>query len=205
MAIILMADIKESSKYFSPALQKDLTKMVNQFNNRYSPIIVSPLTITLGDEFQGVVKDAKAGLNIIAMIEEYMLSNGFEFKLRYVLYEGEIETPINTEIAHGMMGQGLTEARSKLNELKKNKTRFKFFFENKALQKKQNGLFKILQYLIDRWNSKDGYLISSFLDGLTYKEVATKFGKDDSLMWRRRKSLAIDEYLTCKSLILDLA
>jgi len=58
---------------------------------------------TLGDEFQSVIKNLPAALDIIFSIEEKIAAGGQDFRLRYVLEEGKIETPLNRKIAYGMI------------------------------------------------------------------------------------------------------
>jgi len=205
MRFILMADIKESSKFFPPTLQRDFAHMVKHFNKAYSSTIVSPLTITLGDEFQGIVKDVQTGLNIIVAMEEYILTVGLEFKLRYILNEGEIETPINTEIAHGMMGSGLTKARQLLLGLKRDRRRFEIRLNDMIKATTLNGLFFLYQHFMDRWHKKDLVVASLFLKDIGNKEVASRLKRDESSVWRKRRSLAIDEYLICRTILLKAA
>ncbi|MEM9339742.1 MAG: hypothetical protein AAGA66_13485, partial [Bacteroidota bacterium] len=61
-----------------------------------------------------------------------------------------------------------------------------------------------LQYFLDSWYEKDIETVNYFIAGLDYKEVAKTQGKDTSSLWRKHKSLAIEEYLVCKSLINDI-
>src|SRR2546421_13076826 len=99
--IILMADIVESSKMEPGQLMADFKKVVELINEKHVKNILSPLTITLGDEFQGVINGAEAALQVIFNIEEELLKLTKPFKMRYVLVEGKIDTPLNRKNAHG--------------------------------------------------------------------------------------------------------
>src|SRR5262245_51459767 len=110
MPTILMADIVKSSRQEARTLMKEFKSIVAETNKRYHKGILSPLTITLGDEFQGVVKGLAAALEIIMDLEYQTLTTKQAFRFRYVVLEGEIQTPINHQTAHGMLGPGLTEA-----------------------------------------------------------------------------------------------
>ena len=57
--------------------------------------------------------------------------------------------------------------------------------------------------MIDSWKSEDVMLVDAFLKFVDYKEVAKKTKKDVSLVWRRKKSLQIHEYLCLKEAILE--
>lgn len=60
----------------------------------------------------------------------------------------------------------------------------------------------MLQHLIDDWKvKKDYYIVSEFLQNMDYKQVATELGKERSLMWKRQKSLKLDEYFAAEEVI----
>ena len=194
-----MADIVGSSETAGNKLMKDFKKVVNQVNQQQQDLLLSPLTITLGDEFQGIVKDLKSGLESIMKIEEALIQLQLDFKLRYVLHYGSIETPINTEIAHGMLGRGLATAREKLEALKSEKDS-RFFIETGSPKTDAllNNLLFLYQSVLDSWSPKDFGLISAFWEKKDYKKVAEHFGKVNSLMWKRERSLKLKEYHTIK-------
>lgn len=178
---------------------REVVKYVNQKNKKD---LLSPMTITLGDEFQCVVKNLPAGLNIITVMEEKLILLGKDFKLRYVLLEGAIETSINPKVAYEMLGPGLTSAREQLLELKKEKRRFYFNLMDDQRSKALNEAFLIYQSLRDAWRlRKDYYLVERFLQRRDYKEIADELNKERSLIWKRRKSLKMDEYFSIKEVI----
>lgn len=201
---ILMADIIKSSAKKASKLLPIFKSMVSEVNVEYKTKIESPLTITLGDEFQGVVDSLPDALSIIIEIEESLLSKR-DFDLRFSLVYGKIETPINKEYAHEMLGEGLTYARKKLNDLKKSNNRFFFKTKQKETSDMLEKAFVWYQSIIDDWNQDDAKVAALFLDKKDYKEVAQILNKDKSTMWRRERSLKIYEYLTCKELIFSIA
>ena len=123
--VILMADIVGSSKRKGKALMNDFKIAVAWVNKRDKSHIASPLTITLGDEFQGVVKNTHSALQIVFDLEQYLMRQENPFKLRYVIHEGKIETKLNRKNAYEMLGPGLTHAREELVALKSSRNRFK--------------------------------------------------------------------------------
>ena len=123
---ILMGDIIASRKYKGLQLTQIFESLVSSCNSDLASGILSPYTITLGDEFQGVAKSLKSGIQSIFYFEETILRLGIDFKLRYVLHYGSIETQINREIAYGMRGPGLTKAREILELNRRNRPRFHY-------------------------------------------------------------------------------
>lgn len=199
---VIMADIVDSGMKEGKSLMSSFRALIDAINESYAHCIESPLTITLGDEFQGVVSSAGCGLDVMIGIEETILEREYDFKLRYVLNEGEIETEINKEQAYAMLGPGLTEARQQLNTMKKDNGRFLLSLSNNS--DRMNKMMKLYQHFVDSWHPKDRSTVAGFLEGLDYRELAKKQHKDESTLWRRRKSLSIDEYLTCRELVKEM-
>ncbi|GAB4234458.1 MAG: hypothetical protein Tsb0034_08080 [Ekhidna sp.] len=195
---ILMADVVNSHDKKGKSLMEHFQVLVKWTNTIYGESIKSPLTITLGDEFQGIVNGAREGLEVILGMEEYIIEEEFDFKLRYVLHEGIVETDINTENAYEMLGPGLTKARTLLGDMKKSPHRFLIKIKKGDAV---NNMMKITQHFIDSWHPKDRSTVSGFLQGHDYKSLARLQGKNESSLWRRKKSLAIDEYLLCKNML----
>jgi hypothetical protein len=199
---ILMGDIIASGKKNQTELMNDFKHLIKDVNDNNKNGILSPLTITLGDEFQGVIKDLPTSINIIINIEENIIKNKLNFKLRYILNEGNIDTPINKDRAHEMLGSGLTDARYKLNELKNDKERFFISLDNKLREDILTNAFKIYDNTVEKWNiEKDYEIASNFIEYQDYKIVSKIMNKNRSLLWKREKTLNIDTYNSSKNII----
>jgi hypothetical protein len=69
-----MADIITSSNNAKQAsLMKEFKQLVKKLNSTFSENVLSPLTITLGDEFQGVIKDISSAVTLIIFAEEQII------------------------------------------------------------------------------------------------------------------------------------
>ncbi|MBD1395129.1 SatD family protein [Mucilaginibacter glaciei] len=197
--VIIMADIINSRDENQAALMLAFKKLVSDVNESRKDILVSPLTITLGDEFQGVMDRIEDAVKVIFDLEEAIIKNGSDFKLRYVVVEGLIETPINKEIAYGMLGDGLTRARKYLENLKKEDLRFFFWLKDQQQKNALINVFTAFQDIVDDWNpERDFYLVTAFLAFGDYKRVAMELQKERSLMWKRKKNLKINAYFALK-------
>lgn len=201
---ILMADIINSRRKNSSSLMTQFKDVVSSINKVKNENLISPLTITLGDEFQGVTNTIENGIKTIFDIEEIILDKQYDLKLRYVLLYGQIDTEINTSIAYEMLGEGLTNARRSINSLKKTDSRFLIRLNNYETKKEHylNKTLFIYQNFIDSWKEKDLKIIKEFLLHEDYKIVAQNVGIDPSNAWRRKKSLNIQEYKDIKEIIL---
>lgn len=199
--MILMADIIGSSKRHGKALMSDFVGMVAYANRANRKQILSPFTITLGDEFQGVVKDVHSALQVLFGLEKYLLTLKKPFKLRYVINEGEIQTKLNKERAYEMLGPGLTEARKALTSMKTSKRRFSILLRDKSKTEKLSLMFVILQGIVDHWTPSQLKIVAAFLEMDDYRVVADKLRKDPSNIWRRKGSLMIEEFNCLKKLM----
>ncbi len=202
---ILMGDIIGSRTLDQSLIIEHFKKCTSYINKKYANKLLSPLTITLGDEFQGVVQELNDTIKIVVDLEEFIIENNFNFKLRYVVNYGKIETIINSKIAYEMLGEGLTNARMIINEMKNSSQRFKFKIDNLEKESIINNSFTIFQNIIDNWKiHKDHELISHLLKYKDYKIVAEKMNKERSLIWKREKSLNLASYNASKNILQNI-
>lgn len=195
-----MGDIVESSNADQLILQREFARLIRRVNEDYSNSFESPLTITLGDEFQGVVRSSKEAAEVVIALEEYRWDLELEIVIRYSLGLGEITTPINPEIAYGMLGPGLSEVREALVEMKQEEDRMMISgqFDTKSQLALSMNIFLEKQ---EEWKWRDREIISGYFTYRDYKKVAEVMGKDVSLIWRRFKSLGFESYRKRKKLV----
>lgn len=202
---ILMADIVGSRKADQTLLINEFKSVVHFVNDKWKASIISPLTITLGDEFQGIIKNMELCYKLVFDMEEFIMENALNLKLRYVMNYGSIETQINRSIAYEMLGSGLTQAREQLNKLKSSSNRFMVHSAKKEKNATViNDLFLLYGSYIDSWKMNEFQMVSEFLKNKDYKIVADNLRMNRSSTWRRYKSLKIEEYDITKNLILTL-
>lgn len=204
-AYVLMADIIESSSYSGNKLMTDFKALVDQVNTKFATNISSPLTITLGDEFQGIIKDLNSAVQVVFAMDELLLKRSINYKLRYVINYGKIDTPINKTSSHEMLGEGLTKARKLLEELKITDAKIVVKGLENKMQVKLNLAFVLYRSLYDDWHEKDKKSAYDFLQNIDYKELARINKKAVSTMWRKKKSLKIEDFKASKELINLLA
>ncbi|QGZ96508.1 SatD family protein [Terricaulis silvestris] len=113
--VVLMGDIVGSEA--APSVRRMhqvFNSAVAGANRKHAAAIVSPLTITLGDEFQGLVRTLSAALEVALALRLKLLQGGV--RCRFVIGAVKVETPVNTTRAWNMMGPGLADARARLNQ-----------------------------------------------------------------------------------------
>ncbi len=201
---IQMADVIGSSEYKGQgrSLMRQFRAMVDHVNEVCKAHLLSPLSITLGDEFQGVPQDLSTAVGLIIKLEECRVFNQADFKLRHVIHYGEIETSINTESAHAMIGEGLSTARRTLNEMKPDRrTRCRLVLPDRDNPEPLMDAFSLYFSIVDSWKPKDFPLVIAMLEGLDYKQAAIKLKRERTSTLRRYRSLNFIEYGAAKRLL----
>lgn len=199
-----MADVIGSREMDGIHLMNVLKSLIENVSADYKEVFLSPITITLGDEFQSVIKSLSDAIDVIIGIEETKLLLNSKITLRYVLYHGEIETDINEKIAHEMLGSGLTKSREILSNSKRGDNRIYVELHNEK-SGLLNGLFFLYTSIVDRWKLSDYELVNLLIRFGDYKKAADFLKRDRGNVWRREKSLNIPQYLTIRKLIKEIA
>ena len=202
---ILMGDIVGSSTYKAAKLRREFMRIVSSCNKTFEREILSPYTITLGDEFQGVARSLRGLFDAVFYLEEISLLKRLKFKIRYAGLYGDIDKPINRMKAHGMMGAGLTRAREMLTAKRRGKPRFQFELPNAQMMKELNLLFLVIDGIIAKWDPYDGPLILDMIANNNNVEVGKKHKKNRTQIWKRRKNMLTEEFRALKEVVLDLA
>ncbi len=116
---------------------------------------------------------------------------------------GEIETELNREIAHGMVGAGLTLARELLSAQKMAGRRSRSAWATPTWAA-TGGAVQLMLAISQGWRPADYGLVAAMLGRPRDREVAELFGKDPSQIWRRLRTLQIREYNLAKAVIREL-
>lgn len=126
---VLMGDLVGSEEAASAkAVHQIFNRAIARANKRHAPL--SPLTITLGDEFQGLLSSFVGAWSLAAELRLGLLNDGVS--CRFVVGAVTLETPLNRTRAWNMMGPGLADAREKLND-KSSANAYRFSFPNESV------------------------------------------------------------------------
>lgn len=200
---ILMADVIDSRDHPDQVMMMNQLKGISAtINEIFQQDLLSPLTVTVGDEFQGIARSKKSLFRLIFAIEEHLFIQKTGLSLRYSLQNGEIVTPLNTENAYGMYGDGLTVAHEKLETLKNEKRRFHIDLGSSDSNYHLVRLMDLYDSFKSEWKSAQTEVISTYLEKPDYKYLTEKnLYKNWSGAWKIVRSLKLDEYLTTKELV----
>jgi hypothetical protein len=199
-----MSEIRDPKQIHNPVFQKDLKNVAAIMNKLHKKDLITPLDIVIPGEFQGITNSLQGSLEMIFDIEECIVENKLDFKLKHVLYHDTLETVQSKHLAYERLGFGLIDAREKLKLIKKTDSRFLIVTSNEKQSLDLNNLFFIYEDYVDSWKAGDYDMVSAFMNNKDYKEVAEQFNLNISSGWRREKSLKIRQYFTVKEMILNV-
>lgn len=146
---VLMGDIVQSREHSPAGLNRLFNKEIANANEKHKGII-SPLTITLGDEFQGLTDTLTTAFRIAREIRFQLLKKNVS--CRFVIGTVTVETEINRSNSWNMMGPGLAEARSKL-AAKETDALYAFSFPKQPLTELLfDGLGSSLGHIENNWS-----------------------------------------------------
>ncbi len=168
----VIADIVDSKKIDNRGeLQNKLISVLDALNQN-SKNLVSPYTVTLGDEFQAV---CRAEAPIISDIITIMKAI-YPVKLRVAVGTGIISTKINSSSAIGMDGPAFYSSRDGITEMKKqNFTNIQFFAE-KADEEQDliNKMNTLVFSMMDKWKPNTFYTFEGLLRTKSIKEIQSE-------------------------------
>jgi len=175
--IAIIGDIKKSKEIEDrKSVQNKLEETLNMINEKYGKGISAKFTITLGDEFQGLLSSGRFVMNIIEEIQREM----YPVEIRFGVGIGHITTDINSEMAIGADGPAYHKAREAIEFLKedeqKNKTnasdiRIKSDGDNEATTIMLNTILSLLAVVKAGWSDRQREII---WDTIKYQDGQAK-------------------------------
>jgi hypothetical protein len=175
------------------AVHRAFNRAIAAANAGHSAQVVSPLTITLGDEFQGIVSGLEAAWRIAPELRLTLMRD--EIACRFVVGVASIRTRINPERAWNMMGPGLAAARAKLNDkISENAYRFSFPDEP-AIEVLADAVGEGLTEIERGWTgTQKKYLLRSRLAGQSVAQVARREKVSLGAVYKVFRAARLDYY-----------
>lgn len=166
--IAIIGDIKESRKLKNRNnVQNKLKAVLSKINQKYESVISAKFTITLGDEFQGLLC---VGENVIDIIEEIRREMS-PVQIRFGIGVGEITTDINSDMALGADGPGYYKAREAIEMLKRNEQksktqasdiRIEIEDDRSSVTAMLNTIFSLMAVIQNNWSDRQREIIWEF-------------------------------------------
>ena len=194
--LVLIGDIVASKRIKNrKEIQKKLQNLFKSFNNNKE--IISPFTITLGDEFQAVFSKAD---NIFKYLWEVLFVI-YPVQVRFSFGIGDITTSINTVQAIGMDGPAFYNAREGLTELKQKAFLFNLVHndEKKIMLIKQ--VLFLLSHLTSGWKESRFKILSLLYDDMSVFKVAKKMKISDKAVYKNIDAGALANIISITKII----
>lgn len=190
---VLMGDLINSEQSPSIAsLHATFNAAVAEINRAEEARLLSPLTITLGDEFQGLPLSLSAALSMARALRFDMISH--DIGCRFVIGLATIETQINRQKAWNMMGPGLADARAALND-KSGISHYRFSLPTDPIfESMLNALGAALSMIERGWTKRQREDITASLDGHSPAAIAQRRNVSAHSIYKVRSAGNMDLY-----------
>lgn len=201
-AAILMGDLVDSEAFKDTrTLHAAFNAAVGRQNAATGSGPISPLTITLGDEFQGIYGAMEHAARAAQDMRFDLLDQGID--CRFVIGRVRIDTPLNPERAWNMMGPGLSDARDILNAKAAGLT-YRFSLpEHAQLAQLLDALGAGLSAIERSWTDTQRRDIRALLNGATVDAVAQNRNVKTRAIYKSRKGGEYDAYALQWRAVLD--
>jgi hypothetical protein len=179
--IVLVADLVASRRIAErSAVQERLRACLRQLNSRKREGLLSPYTITLGDEFQAVLSAPERIFRdaLTVLIAIYPVAVRFSFAI------GEISTAINTRQALGMDGPAFHEARATIGHLKKTKSLFAVAYTDSSGLTLINLSLALISHTIAKWPRSRLEILRRLFEKRTIKQIARDLRVTDQAVYK---------------------
>jgi len=200
---ILMSAVRHLGSSNNESIEKELQNVISVINKIHKKHFITSLDFVPPNEFQGITNSLQATLEMIFDIEECIIENNLDFKLKHVIYHDTIKSVQSKYTAFERLGFNLIDARERLQSIKKTDSRFLIATSDEKASLYLNNLFLIYEDYLDSWKKNDFEYVKAFLNHMNYKEVAALFEVNISSGWRRERSLKMKQYYTIKEMILS--
>lgn len=206
--IAIIGDLKGSRQIKNRAqAQLQIKQALEGVNQAYPECIVSKLTLTLGDEFQALIKPEK---RMIHMLDELYTSLE-EYPFRLGIGYGEISTAIDKNISIGADGEGFWQARAAIDYVHDNSMGGKVITHilgfGKLHDELLNALFEASDTLRHGWTNLQAQTFRLMLKENIYSPVfeqkvfAQAIGISESSLTKRLNAGNIKLYIKIRNLI----
>lgn len=192
--IAVMGDLVDSEKRRVRA-HEALNSAVDAANVLFHGIIASPLTITLGDEFQGLLRSYAAAAKVVRHVRYGLLARDVD--CRFALGPVQLETPLNVAKAWNMAGEGLAATRDALMH-KSGSASYRFLLpSDEVAETLINGLTHAIAQIEAGWTSRQRvYALAELFHGAqSVADVAAALKISRSVAYKLRRAARLDDYL----------
>ncbi|MDX1590649.1 MAG: SatD family protein [Balneolaceae bacterium] len=142
--------------------------------------VVSPYTLTLGDEFQALYDRADYLFHHIWTVAAAI----YPVMVRWSIGSGDIDTKINRERSVGMDGPAFHKARNGMEQLKKEQQLFRIETGDELYDSIANSSLKLLTASIRSWKKNRMIILERLYSGAEVKQIASELDVSDVAVYK---------------------
>lgn len=203
--VAIIGDIVDSKKLSNRnSVQQKLKQVLEDINNKFSEDIASKFTITLGDEFQGLLKNRENIMRIVCEIEMAMTP----IQIRFGIGIGDISTDINSNNSLEIDGPAYHRARRMIKNIEGKRYQYTESYSdilicsddcNVEIDELLNSILSVCTALKSKWTERQKEIIYAYItnDENQYKAAYNLNIGQPSV----NKSLRSSKFYTYKSAI----
>lgn len=168
-------------------LQAQLQASLGRINRVRRKSLLSPCTITLGDEFQAVYRDANSLFSDFTML----MHDVYPVRVRFSVGIGELSTRINRQRAIGMDGPAFHAARAGLSDLKSTHFVFRIADAQGGIPPWVNLMLDLISHESSGWKKTRLSVFRALLEGSDAKAIAKENDVTGAAVYKSIKSGAL--------------
>lgn len=161
------------------ALQIRLGRGLKQLSHDRRDVI-SPYTITLGDEFQAVYRDPRRIFRDLFAIQHLIHPH----RVRFAIGVGSLSTTLNRESAIGMDGPAFLSARDTLTELKQSEALYRVAGLPPRTQEWSNLSLDLVSHVVRSWRKNRFEITVALMDGDVPLKIAKRMRLTSSAIYK---------------------
>lgn len=195
MYCVVTADVNRSRSIRKrEILQQKIIGTIDEVNRQFASFIAVPFSITLGDEWQGLLQSPAKSYEIVAAFRENLTDVSISFGVGV----GEISTSLQDRTS-SMDGQAFHRSRIALNLAKKKKREVMFSTGDERLDGLLNAVCALLQTIHQRWTDRQREKILLYKKHQNETKVAQVLGVTQGDIHQALKAGAGKIYIECEN------
>lgn len=197
--ICVIGDVVQSRNIAErTAFQRRLQKALDTLNSRRKKELISPCTITLGDEFQAVYRDANTLFNDFWFLRTTL----YPVNLRFAIGIGNLSTAINRKMAIGMDGPAFHAAREGMIDLKGSGNHFRLTDSAMEMPPWINMTLDLISHASDDWKANRHAIFEKLLNDKEPKVIAEEVALTNAAIYKNIQSGSLG---TVKSMLREIS
>lgn len=179
--LVLIGDLVNSRQLAQrDRVQRELSQLLESLSLAHTGAMVSPLTLTLGDEFQAVWQRPAGLWQVIVGLQAGLFPVG----VRLSLGLGTLATPINHQAALGMDGEAFWHARAGIDRMKQSGRRLALTGLSDYSTQWSDPLLAVTDSMTRTWKANRWSILEGLLADESVPDIAARLSISVQAVYR---------------------